>query len=507
MRTIKTYDEQYRNIVNENVAVISENLFDEKMFEDFMQTEFVKMFEDVILNGTVVLLLEGQTWDSVKGWLKNKWGDLKTAVKDFITNIGKIINANVLGKFISAVQAKFKELSKDVLEFFDSIKIAVIKHQLILDNNKPNFKKITEYVMEICKKDKIVGDLKASYNSALQGISNAANSLKTESIFVGSDSLIIDKNLNFVNASLNEFIWNKPKKDFDTSSTEKAPEIENEPEEKDDSANIVTFNVDKTHAEGKNVTTEQLANTGISIFTKLLLKIGVNTPRAQVVLTKLGMILMGIIVGAIITLIVTSGVGVAVTGTAGWAFAGVGFSIVTVIAGLFFAFGVFLLMCWFRKPYPELEDYIEYLEAWFSLYPNGVRPKKKGKIENIRNRDKGEGPREGWSKYDDNRLKRDDTCTLLGKLRSATKKGVAEEDIEKIKSYLSKRGIEPEQYDSERVKCQEKRKSALKGKMVSYKDEETGKWRTGVKMKKGEELPKPKSKLKPTEDETNVRTL
>ena len=116
---------------------------DENSFDTFMSTEFVEMFEDVILNGTIILLLEGEQWNKVKGWLKDKYSELKNKVGDFIKKIGQVINSVVLGKFIKMVKEKFTELSQEVLVFFDSIKIAVVKHQLILEGNRPNYKKIT----------------------------------------------------------------------------------------------------------------------------------------------------------------------------------------------------------------------------------------------------------------------------------------------------------------------------------------------------------------------------
>ena len=525
MRNIKTYDEQYRNILNNNVAVISEKLIDENSFNEFMTTEFTEMFEDVILNGTIVLLLEGEKWDKVKGWLKDKWSSLKDSVSQFIKKMGQVINASVLGKFIDAVRSKFKELSQDVLEFFDSMKIAIIKHQLILEDNKPNYKKITEYVMDICKKDK-----KADA-SAIDSIGAAAGGLKsadakTESIYINNDSLVINEELSFVNASLNEFLgWGKPKTNTPAPSNpnkKEPPGSPANPNKKEpptggtpapapgtppapvtppapstapvapEVGDIITFGVPEAGAEGKNVTNEQLANTGIGIFTKLLLKIGVDNPRAQVALSKLAMILIGVIVSVIIALIAsTAGLGLVITGTAGWAFAGVGFSIITVIAGLFFAFGVFLLVCWFRKPYPGLEEYQEYLEAWFNLYPDGIRPEEKKKKGNASNFKKGTGtPREGWSKYDENRLKKDDTCTLLRKWNRLKTKGgespEVQENIKNIEAHLLKRNLKPEQFEAERAKCKTKVVEPTKpaGDMVSYKDKETGKFRVGVKPKK-----------------------
>ena len=539
MKNIKTYDEQYRTILNNNVATISENLVDEDSFNEFMTTDFTKMFEDVILNGTVILLLEGQNWDKVKGWLKDKWSDLKKTVSEFIQKIGQVINSSVLGKFIEAIRNKFKELSQDVLDFFDTIKIAVIKHNLILDNNKPNFKKITEYVMEICKSDK-----KAD-SSAIDSISNAASGLKSESLFISNDSLVINENLNFVNASLNELWgWNKPKtpapsapnpnkkepsappsapnpnkkeppapsggapnpnKKEPTSpgttpapgktpapSPNQAPAPDTNSGKPADTGNIIFFNVPKQGEEGQTVNTEQLANTGVGIFTKLLLKIGVKSDRSQVVLSKIGVMLMGLIVSTVIALVASTGIGLAITGTAGWAFAGVGFSIVTVIAGLFFAFGVFLLMCWFRKPYPSLEDYQEYLEAWFKLYPDGKRrpENKKGNAENF----KGE-TREGWGKYDENRLKKDDTCTLLRKWNRLKTKGENTEAnqtiIKNIEAHLLKRNLKPEQFEAERQKCKEKVDQPT-GRMVSYRDKETGKARVGIQRPTPKPMPKNK---------------
>ena len=544
MRNIKTYDEQYRNILNNNVAVISEKLIDENSFNEFMTTEFTEMFEDVILNGTIVLLLEGEKWDKVKGWLKDKWSSLKDSVSQFIKKMGQVINASVLGKFIDAVRSKFKELSQDVLEFFDSMKIAIIKHQLILEDNKPNYKKITEYVMDICKKDK-----KADA-SAIDSIGTAAGGLKTENIYINNDSLIINEELSFVNASLNEFLgWGKPKTNTPAPSNPNkkeppgppAPSNPNKKEPPGSPANpnkkepptggtpapapgtppapvtppvpgtptpstppapaptgtpaagtdIITFGVPEAGAEGKNVTNEQLANTGVGIFNKLLLKIGVDNPRAQVALSKLSMILIGVIVSVIVALIAsTAGLGLVITGTAGWAFAGVGFSIITVIAGLFFAFGVFLLVCWFRKPYPGLEEYQEYLEAWFTLYPDGKRPEVKKKKGNAENFKKGTGtPREGWSKYDENRLKKDDTCTLLRKWNRLKTKGgdtpEVQDNIKNIESHLLKRNLKPEQFEAERAKCKTKvvEPTGPAGDIVSYKDKETGQARVGVRLK------------------------
>jgi hypothetical protein len=56
----------------------------------------------------------------------------------FNNSVWVVINTEVINKFIEQIKSKFKELSQEVLEFFDSIKIAVIKHQLILDDNKVN---------------------------------------------------------------------------------------------------------------------------------------------------------------------------------------------------------------------------------------------------------------------------------------------------------------------------------------------------------------------------------
>ena len=475
VKTIKTFNEQYRNIVNDNVASISEKLIDDTTFDDFMTTEFIEMFEDVILNGTVILLLEGQNWNNVKGWLKDKWSDLKTAISDFIKKIGQVINSAVLGKFMSAIKEKFTEMSQEVLQLFDSMKIAVIKHNLILDSNKPNFKKITEYVMDIFKKEKTVD---SSAISAIDSITSAASGLKTESLFINKDSLFINENLNFTNASLNEYFWNKKQVTTPTNTT---PTTD---------SNIITFNSDEKNPEGKNITIEQLANTGIGIFTKLLLKIGVNNPRAQVALTKMGTIMMGVIVSAVIALVVsTGGLGVAVAGTAGWAFTGVAFSVITVIAGLFFAFGVFLLMCWFRKPYPSLEDYVEYLEAWFRLYPDGIRKEyTKNNNNNGENFKGGSGNSTGenWGKYDENRLNKDDTYTLLRKWNKLNKLTIKDEktlqNIKNIEGHLIKRGLKPEEFEAKRLEYK-KIKDAKKnrGEMISYKDEKTGKYRTGIK--------------------------
>jgi hypothetical protein len=344
--------------------------------------------------------------------------------------------------------------------------------------------------MDICKKEKNID------SNAINNVSTAAASLQTESLYIGLDNLTIDDTLRFVNASLNEFVGSKP------NTTPAKPETASKTPAEGDK--IVTFNVDTEDPEGRNVTKEQLANTGIGIFTKLLLKIGVNNPRAQVALTKIGTMLIGIIVASIITLVVASGGAVAITGTAGWAFTGIGFSIVTVIAGLFFAFGVFLLMCWFRKPYPSLEDYIEYLEAWFNLYPDGKRPEnKKGGGQNFK---KGSGtPKEGWSKYDENRLKKDDTCRLLSKWNKIVKLAQNGVDVEKnreildrIITHLKKRGLTAEQFQEERNKCKAKQKEKKnvtptptpnpqeqqKGKVVSYWDEQQKKYRTGVEQPK-----------------------
>ena len=145
-------------------------------------------------------------------------------------------------------------------------------------------------------------------------------------------------------------------------------------------------------------------------------------------------------------------------------------------------------MCWFRKPYPDLKDYIQYLEAWFEVYPSGRRSKededREQKIKNLSS----PGGKEGFAKFDDARLKKDDKCALLGKLNAIDrKKNKSDEDLEnmeKVEKFLAERGIKPDSYEEERENCREKREKSEEERkntkrLVSYKSDD-GKYQSGV---------------------------
>ena len=362
MKNIKTYDEKFSKILDANVPKISEYFIneDQEGFNNFMKTEFVALFEDVILEGTVVLMLEswlGDEWgklknaaSQVKDKVADKWEEIKSKVTEFIKSVGQFINSSFIGKLFNIIKSKVKQLSADVLMFFDDMRAAIIKHQLVLPGNKVNFKKIIQMLMSIFKDDK---EMKVD-DGALQKIQDAGNNLKKEGIFVTLDSIKINEALTFVNAKYN-------------------PIYENDEPPKPETIHAKVSKIVVGKDPKKGLSEETYGNVGNGVFGKLLTKMGVKSPRAQAALKFLMGLMAGIIFTEVIALLYT-GTFVVPLGLAGvGAISLASFSISTVIYSIMFAFGVFELIVWFRKPYPEAKDYREYLEAWFHAHPDGVR--------------------------------------------------------------------------------------------------------------------------------------
>jgi len=498
MKHLKSYEKNFNQKVDEIMPTIQLKIDEstsEYEFLNYIDTEFTEVFEDIIWSTTISLVNEGI---DIMKWFKS----LKDKIKGFLNKIGNALKDSIFSKFISTIKNKIKSIEKDCLLFFDDLKKSVIKNEIILPGNKVNFKKITQIVMGIIRDEKkdiepeVLKDIETNVGSIQLKESIQSGQMSKKSI----ESLLILENDMFLEhiSDINENLlkkagkWLKDKYNQVTTTGEEVGDESKVTTKKGkeiiDNKDVITFEVDGA-TEGKNISRKTIANAAVGIFTKLLLKLGVSSPRAEVALSKLAFLLIPIIITIVIGIFSASG-GVSAIGLGG-VFLAPAFSIFTVVCGLFFCLGAFLLMCWFRKPYPDLKDYIQYLEAWFEVYPSGRRSEEE--IEKGKKRKQfkvnleGDG-KEGFGKFEDKRLKKDTTCTLLGKLNALEKKSKKDDEdsknIEKVKKFLSERGIEEESYEEERIKCAEKRKSKEeedKGRkrIVSYKKGD-GDYQTGV---------------------------
>lgn len=498
MRHLNYYDKEFNKKIEETTPTIALKMIEgsESEFGVFLETEFIEMFEEIIWSTTFSLIKEEV---NVKKWLGDKWNQMKSKISSFLQKIGQSLKDSIVGKLMNTLKEKVKSIEKECLLFFDDLKMAVIKNELILPGNKVNFKKITEMVMGIFKEEK-----KNIEPTVLKNIENNVGSIELkESLKYGFsstnsvESLLILENDIFYNhitdsEIFNENLWSALKKGYNKLTTT-GKEVEDSKvttqkgEIEVDDQNIITFGVDGVEG-GKNIKEETIKDSSVGIFGKLLTKLGVSSPRAQVALSKLSFILIPVIISLVIGIFSATGGVTLAAGAAGGVFLAPAFSIFTVVCGLFFCLGVFLIMCWFRKPYPDLKDYIQYLEAWFEVYPSGRRSKededREQKIKNLSS----PGGKEGFAKFDDARLKKDDKCALLGKLNAIDrKKNKSDEDLEnmeKVEKFLAERGIKPDSYEEERENCREKREKSEEERkntkrLVSYKSDD-GKYQSGV---------------------------
>lgn len=487
MRYLDSYDERVESELNKLTPQLGDMLIegDESKLDSFIDINFPVIFEDILINSYLEEYLINESILS-KGkdllnrganWISDKIEKLKANLKNFLSKIGKSINDSLLNKFTQKLKQNATQVSEDIIELFDSMKESVIKMNLITPDNNINVKGITNLVMEVYKSEK-------KKSEDIEAIEKLESDIKLTESYV--ENIFNRDSINFINQIVEP---NYKSRRFASNNFIKI--FESDESEHTDGEKITQFNVEGV-TDGKNITKETIGNSGISIFTKFLVKLGVKSPRAEVAIRKLALILVPIIITLIIGLFAGTN-GAALVGVTA-SFSTVGFSLFTVVCGLFFIIGVFLMMCWFRKPYPDLSDYIEYLEAWFTVYPDGRRINKN--IENIKY---GKKKREGWGYFDENRLNKDTTKTLFAKWKKLnSKKDKTKEEkeyldiiVDKIKKRyknskkLGNKDLDVNDFEAERSKLlksdkEKKSKVVDKGKMVSYKDSDSEKYRVGV---------------------------
>jgi len=496
MKHLKYYEKGFNEKIEQSAPLIALKMSksSDREFSEFLDTEFIQMFEEIIWSTTFTLIRENL---SVSKWLKEKWNELISGIKSFLQNIGSKIKDSLVGEFIMKLKQKIQNIQEECLEFFDSMKKSVIEHDLINPDNTPNFKKITEMVMEIFKEEKqdIEPDVKRDIENNIAQVELKESLRYGSTSFETIESIILLENRIFFNrisytGLVNENIFKKGWGAFKnlyhklttTGQEAGADTVTSQEVEQDiDGQNLVTFNISGADS-GQNITQETIANSSTGIFGKLLVKLGVESPRMQVALSKLSFILIPVVIAVVMGIFAaTGGVAPAAAGAIGGAFLAPAFSIFTVVCALFFIFGVFLLMCWFRQPYPTLENYIQYLEAWFKVYPTGIRTD-----EDIIKQKRGDQLR--WNlaygtkrdPYEDITLDKASTCRLFRKLNSLMNTSPTTDEvrknIQKVEKELESRDIFPDSYQTEWAKCveKEKEKDTKNMRMVSVGDRNKG---------------------------------
>ena len=532
------YIKDFNSAIFDRTVENGENIVN-KLFEGdvlstqkYLSNEFVDLFEDLFFEQIFADVL-------YEAWLGDKWNSAKKAVgqaydkgkqavgqaydkgKQAVGQAydkGKQVVSNAVTAFKNAIQQIFNQLKNTIKNFsiqklwnyakkgFTTIKKAVfsklaqaaeclrlplIDLKWVDANNKFQVKTAYSQIMAWTKSDK-----------KLSGEVDVNNLGNISSTIIGAVSS------QQMQTSLNDSIR------YTNDSMGLILEATTETIEVDDPKNQVKPGEKSEH--GTKLTEASMKTGSYGFFKKILFKMGVKEAKAN---SLVSIIMNMVVFGGIFALLVmpvvapflaTVGAGAAAA-TAGIGVAGS--VVIILIAGVLLSLGLFMVITWVIKPYPNINDLRAYLEAWFRAYPDGipgpVKPKNLPDPGGLsRNTHK-----EGMGKYEDMRLKKDDTCRLLSKWHKLFKiEQKTEQDtanMQKVLDHLLKRTVtidgqktqlkieqlqDPKSYQDiwNKLGCTIKKK-----KVVSYGEYTNKDGRILPSTKTEETQPKPKPQPKP----------
>ena len=380
-RTINKTDILKEKLTNDNFAEV----------EDYMADEFIKMFEDLFVNQLMYDLIEEgffkDKFNQAKDWVNNKTkdaGEVVDGVKQSVKQ-GVQQTKQAVKKGVNVVGDAMKGFKDAIIKIFNKIKEGLknISFSKMLDKAKASFKKMKKALF-----GQIAATLEVLRLPLIEkGWVSEDNKFKTSVAF---------KQI---------MIWTKEDKklsgDVDISKSQKEFGILNDKmgditmetvTYKNESMGIIlegdetikTFEPKdqvksgEKFESGTKLTEESLKTGGYGFFKRILFHMGIKEAKANSIVS---MIIKSAIISGIIALLLGPimglfgiSIGGAIAGaTAGaTALSATSAAVLLMIGGILIALGLFMVITWIIKPYPNVNDLKAYLKAWFHAYPDGI---------------------------------------------------------------------------------------------------------------------------------------
>jgi hypothetical protein len=388
----------------------------------------------------------GQAYDKGKKIVNNAVSSFKNAIQQIFNHIKNAIKNFSIQKLWDYAKKGFAAVKKAVFnkiaQAAECLRLPFIELKWVDENNKFQVKTAYTQIMAWTKSDKSMAG-KADLNQMGNISSTILGAVSSQDMKTS-----LTENLTYTNKSMGLIL---------ETTTEEIkvddPKKQVKPGEK--------------YEKGTQLTEESIKTGAYGFLKRLLFHMGIKEAKINslvsiivnmAIFAGIFSVSVMVVIGPLIAAAGTTAAGAAVAGAAAGAGAAistafaatgvVGAAIVTLIGAVIFALGVFMVITWIIKPYPNINDLRAYLEAWFRAYPDGTPgPVKKGGANNFHKGDnKGDNvPKEGMSKYDDARLKKDDFCRLLSKWHKLFKITNKSEDnnknMDKVLKFILSRTI------------------------------------------------------------------
>jgi hypothetical protein len=427
MKYINSFDERFRKRVDENIDSITLNLSKgPNEVTQYLNEDFGILFEDLIMEA---FLMEG-----LGDWVKDKFQKGKDAVekgvdylmdkfKQAIQWIKDGISSFSLEGLLKKVRKKILKLEKATLRELavacEDLRQPLIENGFVSEDNKFQTKVAYKKMMGWAKADsKISGKLKVDkVGDDMDQVGDKLNkSVATdETLRYINESLGI--NIDMLNEEGNPYYpkgtatnrWTDHIDHSDPDYTKKTKSASNNGDDKDGKDGTNTSGADgkdgvdgkdgtntSNNGKGKNtiyfdpeeiggddyedgtkLTEESFKSGALGFFKKMWFKMGVKEAKFNSflsIITKVGVfaIIFKVLLVAVIAMFGPIGIPAGIAGAAGLFAASAAFApIMMLLGGLLLALGLFMIVTWFIKPYPNIYDLTAYLEAWFMAYPDG----------------------------------------------------------------------------------------------------------------------------------------
>ena len=427
---IKNFNSAIYDRTIQNGENIASKMFDGDVLstQRYLTSEFIDLFEDLFFQELFADILYEAFWDKTKelynktkaaaGNLYNKGKEVvnkavdsfKNAIQNILNKLKNVIKNFSIQKLWDHAKKGFAAVKKAVFyklgQAAECLRLPLIDLKWVDGNNKFQVKAAYTQIMAWAKEDKNMSG-EVDFNNMGDISSTIINSVGGQEMKAS-----LNDSLTYTNKSMGLIL---------ESGGGGTPQVIKIFKPSDQ------IEPGKTRKDGYNLTQESMKTGSYGFFKRVLFKMGVVNAKANsLVSIMMNMaVIAGIfslvvmpVVGPFVAAVAATGTGVAATAAVGAVVGSIGVAgsvVIILIAGVLFSLGLFMVITWIIKPYPNIYDLKAYLEAWFTAYPDGVPPaaKKKKGVSTPGT------PTIG--KFDPARLNRDSKCQLISKWHRLSK--------------------------------------------------------------------------------------